>query len=112
MLKKDQYLNNQYKCSARTVISIIKGKWTLEILSEILNTENAHYTTILKNIPELNPRSLAHNLKKLEHSNIIVKKSQNTNPPQYTYHLTEKGTELRDIFNHMTLWADKFDNVS
>ncbi len=109
MLNKDEYLHNQFKCNARTVISVIKGKWTVEILAEIANKENIHYTSILKNVPELNPRSLAKNLKNLESEKIILKESQGTNPPQYVYSLTEKGEGLREIFNQMNAWADEYN---
>ncbi|UQS82229.1 helix-turn-helix transcriptional regulator [Bombilactobacillus folatiphilus] len=100
---------NTIKCNLASVIHVIhilKGKWIFNIWIEISNGNN-HFGTLLRSLPGLNPRSLAHSLKTLEKENIIIKET-NSLSQQSTYNLTEKGKSLKCIFTDMNIWADKY----
>ena len=42
-------------CPARRVLNLLKGKFTLEILSEIIDG-NIHYSSLLRSVEGINPR--------------------------------------------------------
>lgn len=44
-------------CPARRVLNLLKGKFTLEILSEIIDG-NIHYGSLLRSVEGINPRIL------------------------------------------------------
>ena len=48
-------------CPARRVLNLLKGKFTLEILSEIIDG-NTHYGSLLRSVEGINPRILAQRL--------------------------------------------------
>lgn len=76
-------------CNAYEVLKILKPKWTTEILVQILQ-HNTHFGTLLRSLPDINPRSLAIRLRFLEEQGILIRTKKNVNPPQFTYQLTKK----------------------
>ncbi|WP_294975603.1 helix-turn-helix domain-containing protein [uncultured Leuconostoc sp.] len=93
-------------CNAYEVLNILKPKWTTDILVQIL-ANNIHFGTLLRSLPNINPRSLAIRLRFLEENGILVRKQQEANPPQFTYQLTQKGENLRPIFTAMNTWFEE-----
>ena len=93
-------------CNAYQVLKILKPKWTTDILVQILQN-NTHFGTLLRSLPDINPRSLAIRLRFLEEQGILIRTKKNVNPPQLTYQLTKKGENMRPIFNAMNQWFDE-----
>ncbi|MDR0300403.1 MAG: helix-turn-helix transcriptional regulator [Streptococcaceae bacterium] len=94
-------------CPARKVITVLKGKYTLEILSEIIDG-NLHYGSLMRSIKGINPRILAQRLHEFECIGVLSRKVLPTNPPQVEYRMTEKGMALRKIVEEMKNWDKKF----
>ena len=94
-------------CPARTALNVLKGKFTLEILSEIIYG-NLHYGSLLRSIEGINPRILAQRLHEFEDIGILSRKVLPTNPPQVEYRLTEKGTALRKVTEGMKNWGEEY----
>lgn len=90
-------------CPAREVLNLLKGKFTLEILSEIMEG-NMHYGTLLRSVEGINPRILAHRLREFEQEGILLRKVLPTNPPQVEYIITEKGLALSKVVTAMKKW--------
>ncbi|QCQ03732.1 helix-turn-helix transcriptional regulator [Ligilactobacillus animalis] len=97
---KEKKLKN---CPAREVLNLLKGKFTLEILSEIMEG-NMHYGTLLRSVEGINPRILAHRLREFEQEGILLRKVLPTNPPQVEYTITEKGLALSKVVTAMKKW--------
>ncbi|CBL90708.1 MULTISPECIES: winged helix-turn-helix transcriptional regulator [Leuconostoc] len=95
-------------CPARKALNVLKGKFTLEILSEIIDG-NLHYGSLLRSIDGMNPRILAQRLHEFEKIGVLSRKVIPTNPPQVEYRMTEKGTSLRKIAKEMKSWGEKFE---
>lgn len=95
-------------CPARKALNVLKGKFTLEILSEIIDG-NLHYGSLLRSIDGINPRILAQRLHEFEKIGVLSRKVLPTNPPQVEYRMTEKGTALRKIVEEMKSWGEKFE---
>ena len=90
-------------CPARKVLNLLKGKFTLEILSEIVDGI-LHYGTLLRSVEGINPRILAQRLHDFEREGILSRKVLPTSPPQVEYTLTEKGLALKSIVEEMKKW--------
>lgn len=90
-------------CPARKVLDLIKGKFTLEILSEIIDG-NIHYGTLLRSVEGINPRILAQRLRDFENEGILTRKVLPTSPPQVEYKMTKKGIALKSIVEEMKSW--------
>lgn len=104
-------ITNQNKhevvCPARTVIDLLKGKYTIEVLSEIING-STHYGELLRSINGINPRILAKRLRELEQAGVLIRTVIPLNPPQVTYELSEKGIALKKITNEMNNWHAQY----
>ncbi|CCF25392.1 winged helix-turn-helix transcriptional regulator [Leuconostoc citreum] len=59
-------------CNAYQVLKILKPKWTTDILVQILQN-NTHFGTLLRSLPDINPRSLAIRLRFLEEQGILIR---------------------------------------
>lgn len=94
-------------CPARNVLNLLKGKYTLEILSEIIDG-NIHYGTLLRSVEGINPRILAQRLRDFEQQGILLRKVLPTSPPQVEYKMTNKGIALRSIVDEMKKWEKTF----
>lgn len=99
--------NVEIHCNADEVLQILKPKWTVDILVQILQN-NDHFGTLMRAIPNINPRSLAIRLSYLERQGILIKIKKDVNPPQFTYRLTKKGENMRPIFSAMNEWFDEY----
>lgn len=97
------------KCHAKETVEIFKGKFAIDILARIL-CGNLHYGTLLKDIPEINPRILSQRLRDFENNGILNREVLPTNPPQVEYTLTDKGLALKPIFDSFNHWYSEFNS--
>lgn len=95
-------------CPARIVIDLLKGKYGIEVLSEIIKGSN-HYGELLREINGINPRILARRLREFEQEGILVRTVIPLNPPQVIYNLSEKGIALKKITNEMNKWNQLYN---
>ena len=94
-------------CPSRSVLNLLKCKYTLEILSEIIDG-NIHYGTLLRSVEGINPRILAQRLHDFEQEGILSRKVLPTSPPQVEYKMTNKGIALRSIVEEMKKWEKTY----
>lgn len=90
-----------------TALSTLKGKWIIPILIQIC-AGNIHFGTLLRSVPNINPRSLAHSLKFLENEGVLQKEDCHTIPPKFAYHLTPKGNALQPILHALDDWTNDY----
>ena len=95
------------KLSSKKVLNLLKGKFTLEILSEIIDG-NIHYSSLLRSVEGINPRILAQRLHDFEEEGILSRKVLPTSPPQVEYKMTKKGIALRSIVEEMKKWEQTY----
>lgn len=89
------------ECPIESVVNVIGGKWTIQILRELLEGEK-RFSELQKNLDGISPRTLSIRLKDLEGHQIINREVHSSIPPNVTYFLTEKGKALESIFDEMT----------
>lgn len=92
-----------YVCSAQ---QIIRGKWKLLIIW-LLREEPKRFSQLRKEIPNVKQGPLTAQLKELESSGLVYRKSYNQVPPKVEYSLTSKGREFLCVMDAMDKWARK-----
>ncbi|WP_371368142.1 putative HTH-type transcriptional regulator YybR [Sporomusa rhizae] len=92
-------------CPIEYTLSIVGGKWKWAILSLIAQDKIIRYGQVKENLPKIAHRTLSHQLKELEKSNIIHRKQYNQVPPKVEYSLTDRGKSLIPILDLMSQWG-------
>ena len=88
-------------------LCILGDKWTPLLIKELTYCPQK-FSDLEKTLAGISPRTLSQRLNKLVDYKIIVKQEYCQHPPRYTYKLTEKGADLRNILTKMAEWGDKY----
>lgn len=86
---------------------IIGKKWNGLIISSLCDTEDMRFKDLARCIEACSDRVLVERLKELEKDD-IVRRSVDKDTGIISYGLTEKGVELKPVFNQVHNWADKW----
>lgn len=103
MLKQMCYFQN--KAPFNYTLSIVSGKWKLEIIYIIACMEVVRYGELKKNIDGITDKMLSSQLKELENEEIILRKEYPQVPPKVEYSLTPKGQSIIPIIVDMYRWG-------
>lgn len=97
-------------CNIAQTLNIIGDRWTLLIVHEIFKAKKTfkELEFTLDGIPS---NLLSNRLKELVENGIIEAYLYQSHPPRYTYQITEKGKDLKDVFYSIILWGDKYVNA-
>lgn len=93
------------KCPLYFTMSVMEGKWKWIILWEIFKAEVIRYNKLREQLYPIAHRTLSHQLKELEASELIHREQYNDVPPKVEYSLTDKGMTLIPILELMTQWG-------
>ncbi|GEN71456.1 transcriptional regulator [Chryseobacterium lathyri] len=94
-------------CGIAYTLSLIGGRWKINILSYLLNENRLRYNELLKRLPGISERMLIAKLKELENDNLINRIVYQQVPPKVEYELTDLGKSLSDIMKLMDSWGEK-----
>ena len=86
---------------------IIGKKWNGLIISSLCDTEDMRFKDLARCIEACSDRVLVERLKELEQDG-IVKRIVNKDTGIISYSLTEKGADLKPVFDQVHDWADKW----
>ena len=86
---------------------IIGKKWNGLIISSLCDTEGMRFKDLARCIEACSDRVLVERLKELEQDG-IVKRTVNKDTGIISYSLTEKGADLKPVFDQVHDWADKW----
>ncbi|AUJ30592.1 MAG: helix-turn-helix domain-containing protein [Liquorilactobacillus hordei] len=98
----------KYPCPIEKTIQTVGGKWTFLILRNMFQGEK-RFNQLQRNLEGISPRTLSSRLKDLENAQIITRCVFPETPPHVEYSLTEKGEDLRPIFEAMQTWGNKWE---
>jgi len=90
--------------------SLIRPKWTLEVLLAIWMLENPRFSLISNSIPELNNRTLSMRLTSLEENGIILRQISPTKPVEIRYSISAKGIALVRFLRPFAIILFHIDN--
>jgi len=88
----------------RETVELIGRRWTASILRSVsVGTER--FTDIAASIPGLSHRLLAERLEELQDANMVAIAPSTK---RGTYHLTERGEDLRKVFSELEAWNERW----
>lgn len=88
-------------------LSVISGKWKLEIIYLLSCLKVVRYNHLKRNIEGITHKMLSTQLKDLEKSGVIIRKEYPQIPPKVEYSLSPKGEELMPFIQLMCDWGNK-----
>ncbi|WP_210151560.1 winged helix-turn-helix transcriptional regulator [Chryseobacterium scophthalmum] len=105
MTKKKEHLDclNTVK-PVRDALDVISGKWKLLIIISI-SVGNCRFTDIQESIPGITPRSLAKELKDLEHHMLIKRLIVESYPIKISYTLDDYAKSLTPVIDALKDWG-------
>lgn len=102
-------LNEDYwnsRCGIAYTLSLIGGRWKINILSYLLNEQRLRYSELRKRLTGISERMLISKLKELENDGLISRIVYQQVPPKVEYELTELGMSLKEILDRMEYWGE------
>lgn len=84
-------------------LSVLGNKYRLPIISCLFNGVN-RFSAISKEV-SITSKQLSTELKSLQKSNLIIKKTYNTTPVTIQYELTKQGKSLENIILELSNWG-------
>ena len=85
------------RARVRAVVSLIGGKWKLEILW-LLNHRMHRFNELRRSIPEVTQHMLTAQLRELERDGLVKRTIYPEVPPRVEYEITAKSKSLRPVF--------------
>ena len=90
-------------------LTAIGKKYSLQIVGILLKEQQGKgFNHFLKNIPEINPKSLSTRLKDLEAAGVLSKQLTMGVPIKIEYRLTDKGIALQQPIQSMDGWGKRY----
>jgi len=93
-------------CGVAYTLSVIGGRWKINILTYLLNEKRLRYNELRKRLVGISERMLIQKLKELENDGLIKRIVHKQVPPKVEYELTELGRSLKKILVMMDNWGE------
>lgn len=100
----------ELSCNIAQTLNIIGDRWTLLILHEIFLGKKT-YRELEERLTGIASNLLSNRLKELEKNGFIKSEPYQKAPVRYSYSITKKGADLREVFNALILWGHKHLDV-
>ncbi|MFB3389957.1 winged helix-turn-helix transcriptional regulator [Flavobacterium sp. LAR06] len=94
-------------CGIAFTLSVIGGRWKINILSYLLNEQKLRYSELKNRLVGISERMLIAKLKELEKDKLVNRIVHQQVPPKVEYELTELGHSLKEILFMMDKWGEK-----
>ncbi|MDD3222001.1 MAG: transcriptional regulator [Clostridia bacterium] len=101
-------LTEKGNCPVTPVISMLQGKWKLQIIYELCIKDPVRFGELKKMLRTITNTMLTNALRELEADGLIDRVQYNEIPPRVEYSLTEKGRDLLPVFYAMSQWGFKY----
>lgn len=86
-------------------LSLIGGKWKLNILFWLWKKEIMRYGEMKKALGTITHKMLSKQLKELESDDLIIRHEYPQVPPKVEYSLSPRGQSLMPILHSLCLWG-------
>ena len=107
-LVSDILLTENGNCPVMPVVTMLQGKWKLQILYELCIKSPMRFGELKKMLKPITNAALTNALKELETSELIQRIQYNEMPLRVEYSLTEKGRDLMPVFYTISQWGLKY----
>ena len=103
----EEYDGASVFCPYTKLLEVLGKPHTLKIIYVLQEASPWRFTQIQK-ILHIQPKMLAGRLHELVSLGLLTRKSYNEIPPRVDYELTQKGKDIRKIFEVFDAWSDKY----
>jgi DNA-binding HxlR family transcriptional regulator len=97
-------------CIFLSLMEVVGGKWRGTIIY-CLSEGPLRFNTLRDALAPISQKVLSHELKSLERDGLVARVQYLEVPPRVEYALTELGTSLVEIFNHVYAWRSNMKYV-
>lgn len=104
----DILLNENGNCPVTPVITMLQGKWKLQVIYELIIQSPMRFGELRKVLSGITNTMLTNVLRDLETDGLVKRIQYNEIPPHVEYSLTDKGRDLLPIFYAITDWGLKY----
>jgi DNA-binding HxlR family transcriptional regulator len=98
------------KCPYGKLLEVLSKPHTLGILYSFSLHSPWRFTQLQKQLG-MQPKTLTVRLQELVEFGLLDRKAYNEIPPRVDYQLTQKGMDLRGLFDELHAWSDKYGDV-
>jgi DNA-binding HxlR family transcriptional regulator len=92
-------------CGISHTLSLIGGRWKINILAYLLNEKKLRYNELKKRLVGISERMLISKLKELNNDGLVNRIVYQQVPPKVEYELTPLGKSLKNILDQMEIWG-------
>lgn len=96
------------KCPLNHAMTIIGGKWKMQIICALNNKGVLRYNELKKQMPGISNNVLSSALKELEENNLVKRKEYLEVPVRVEYSSTELCDKLMPILNQLSDWCEEY----
>ena len=104
----DILLNESGNCPVTPVITMLQGKWKLQVIYELIIQSPMRFGELRKALSGITNTMLTNVLRDLEADGLVDRIQYNEIPPHVEYSLTDKGRDLLPVFYAITNWGLKY----
>lgn len=94
-------------CPVETTLRVIEGRWKVMVLHYLLDGTK-RFGELHRLLKGVSHRTLAQQLRELEHDGILRRKVYPQIPPKVEYSLTRLGVSLEPILRAMHAWGEAY----
>ena len=107
MSARDKKDTNGNSCGVITTISVVNGKYKLEIVRALLYQGGPmRFGALRRLVASASQKTLTRNLRDLERDGILKREVFAEVPPRVEYELTQAGRDLMPVFLAMKSWGE------
>jgi DNA-binding HxlR family transcriptional regulator len=109
-MTRDQFKRSS--CPVSCALDVLGDKWSLLVIRDIMFMRKQYFRDFLTSPEKIASNILSDRLKKLEESNIVLRRRDPGNARRVIYTLTEKGLDLSPAIHELLRWGAKHEPAS
>ncbi|AZV79354.1 transcriptional regulator [Parasedimentitalea marina] len=94
-------------CPLAMAAEILCTRWTMVLLREFV-AGSTRFNDLRRGVPKMSPTLLSKRLKELEEAGIVERRPVPSERGLQEYHLTEAGSDLKEVIMTMGMWGQKW----
>ena len=83
-------------CPLAMAAEVLCTRWTMVLMRELI-AGSTRFNDLRRGVPKMSPTLLSQRLKDLEEAGIVERKPVPSERGVFEYHLTDAGSDLRDV---------------
>src|SRR5215472_11389430 len=93
-------------CPIANLLDLAGDKWSLLVVRDLLRGRST-FSELVDSPEKIPTNILADRLKKLEKAGLLLRTPYQRGPVRYSYRLTKKGRDLRNVLSAVIRWSKK-----